>query len=129
MDRKQLEKDLTVWIAAKLGMTIDTDIFRGGIPAEADKDKLAGVMILSKIPKVYPGLKDINCQVLGKFVDRDDAQAMLNTLSEAIPCYGKTVNDTTFVSMVPKGEGSPYKADDKGKTKHFASFNFIIAIL
>lgn len=125
----QLERDLTVWVATKLGMTIDNNIFRGGIPADAKGSKLAGVMINTRIPKVYPGLKDINCQVLGKFESRDDALTMLNTLNDAVPCYGETINDTTFVSIIPRGSGTPYKAGDDGKEKYFASFNFVIGIL
>ena len=125
MDIIQAERDFTAWIAGKLDLTVDTDIFRGGYPAEANN--AVGVLFGSEIKDNYPTDKIHNVQILGKFADRDSALAMVNTLSAVIPCYGDTINITTFKSITPRSSGN-YPADDDGAIKHFASVNIIVAM-
>ena len=42
----QLERDLTDWAARLLGLTVDSEIFRGGIPESAENG--VGVMITDR---------------------------------------------------------------------------------
>jgi hypothetical protein len=122
----QLERDITAWVAGKLNLVIDTNIFRGGIPAGVDSG--VGVMLNSQSQGNYPSTLNFNVQVLGKYDNRDDAWRMLNKLSSAVPCYGDKINETIFVSILPRGNGEPYQADDDGKVKTFASFNMIVSV-
>lgn len=127
MDVIQLEKDLTSWVAGKLDLTVDSEIFRGGVPS--DKDTAVGVMLNSELKEVYPSTYNFTAQVLGKYNDRDDAWRMLHSLSSVVPCYGERVNNNIFVSIIPRGSGEPYPAEDNGKEKTFASFNLLVSAI
>ena len=128
MDIIQLERELTNWAAQVLGLTVDSDIFRGGIPS--GRDTGVGVMLHTEIKDTTISQPTFNAQIFGKFRDRDDAWRMLNRISRAIPCYGVQAGTVIFTSISPRGNGEPYSvAEDNGTVKICASANIIISAL
>lgn len=127
MDIIQVEREFTAWIAQILGLEVDTGIFRGGIPS----GQATSVCVLfgSEIKGASINLTTFNVQVLGKFSDRDDALRMLHKLNRAIPCYGVSLGDYIFRSIIPRGDSEPYASADDGAIKTYASRRLIVSVL
>lgn len=128
MDVVVIERALTNWAARILSKTVDTNIFRGGIPTGIETG--VGVLIESEIskrglfqPRIY------NVQILGKFADRDDAMKMNSKLTGSLPIYGNTVDNVSFRVLVQRGDAACYKYEDAGKMKWYASFNLLAVVL
>jgi hypothetical protein len=127
MDIVEIEKTLTTWIADKLKMTVDKNIFRGNIPVGKTG---AAVILGSEIPgfsQFRP--KTYNLQILGKFSERDSAVRFLSKLSGLFPMHEVTIGGTRFKSISQQGGGEPYKAEDNGKIYYYASFNAVAVVL
>jgi len=135
MDTKLAEQALTKFWADTLKLTIDTDIFRGGIPSTISEG-VAIIMGAEKGADNYPDIKKYNVQIIGKYDDRDKAVQLLEDISNALPCYGETVTLSaedkedvvvTFRGMIKRGSGGTYNQTDDGKKKTYASFNLVAA--
>ncbi len=83
------ERAMTVYIANKLNMTVDTDIFRGGIPVNMNG---CGVTIIGKTAQ-----NDLSCshyQLRISYIDnsRDKTIKMIHDLEVNFPAYGENVS-------------------------------------
>ena len=82
MDVVTIERDFTAWIASKLNLTVDTNIFRGGIPEGVEEG--VGVLFGSEVPsRSFYGFRprSWNVQVLAKFESRDAAFVLNSCLA------------------------------------------------
>ena len=130
MDVVTIERDFTAWIASKLNLTVDTNIFRGGIPEGVEEG--VGVLFGSEVPsRSFYGFRprSWNVQVLAKFESRDAAFVLNSCLAGLFPHAGFTHGSTRFLSISPQGEAEPFMGEDNGKTKWFVSFNMFLVVL
>lgn len=127
MDVVLIEKALTNWVAGVLDLTVDSDIFRGGIPTGFNTG--VAVILNSEIRDNTLRPRTYSVQVLGKFGDRDSALRMLSRLAEKLPIYGMTQDDIVFRVLAQQGSSEPYTAEDDGRIKIFASFNMLAVVL
>ena len=130
MDVVTIERDFVNWIAGKLNLTVDENIFRGGIPQGLDQG--VGVLFGSETPSQgFYGFRPRtwNAQILAKFKDRDAAMMLQSCLSGLFPCAGFTSGETRFLTIEPRGSSEPYIADDDGIEKTFVSFNIVLSVL
>jgi len=127
MNVVDIEKALTKWAAGVLSKTVDTDIFRGGIPTGNETG--IGVLIGNEISKDMLQPRKYNVQILGKFSDRDDAMKMNSKLTGSLPIYETTSENITFRVLSQRGDAACYKAEDSGKMKWYASFNILAVVL
>lgn len=129
MDTKVAERALTQFWADALGLTTDTNIFRGGIPAS--KSEGVAVILGTEITGNDPAIKKYNVQILGKYDDRDKALQLVEDVSGSLPCYEQTLTVTggsvNIRAMLKRGSGGAWKQSDDGTIKHYASFNLIAA--
>ncbi len=132
MDIISAERALTEFWADALGLTVDTNIFRGGIPAS--KAEGAAVILGTEITSNDPAIKKYNVQIIGKYIDRDAALKLVEDVSGSLPCYGQTVTlfdddeqeqEVTIKAMIKHGSGGTWSQTDDGKKKTYASFNLI----
>lgn len=127
MDIVEIERALTCYFAETLGLKVDVNIFRGGIPERIESG--IGVMLGSEIKDNSFRARTWNVQVLGKFAKRDGAMRLLSRLGQIVPSYGFTFDRVVFRSLSPRGSAEPYLAADAGKEKWFASFNMTAVVL
>lgn len=134
MDIINAERALTQFWADALGLTVDTNIFRGGI--SASKPEGIAVILGTEITSNDPAIKKYNVQIIGKYNDRDAALQMVEDASVALPCYGQTVTlldddkaeyEIAIRGMIKHGSGGTWSQSDDGKKKTYASFNLIAA--
>ena len=124
----QLERELTAHFASVLGMTIDHDIFRGGIPDGVSEG--VAVMISSEVVSKHIDFPTFRIQVIGKFYDRDVAFELVAKLRESQPVNGRQMEEYIIVSLISEGDiVAPYQAFDGGEDKHCVSFNAEVSIL
>ncbi|MGF0036470.1 hypothetical protein [Victivallis vadensis] len=130
MDTVQLERELTDWAAGVLGLTVDSGIYRGGIPAGIAEG--VGVMLTGEVISVSLHVPEFNVQVLGKFTGddaRDKALAMAAKLSAALPRYGLELENFRVAALLPRGNAEPYQAESDGVAAIHASFNLTASVL
>ena len=130
MDVLTIERDFTAWVASVLNLTVDQDVFRGGIPEGVEQG--VGVLFGSEVPsRGFYGFRPRtwNVQIIGKYADRDASMRLLSCLNGLFPRPGFTHNSTKFVSISPRGASEPYEADDGGVMKTFVSFNVLLSVL
>lgn len=131
MDVVAIERDFTNWLAEKLNLIVDKDIFRGGIPEKLDGCGV-GVLFGAEVPvSGFYGFRPRtwNTQVLAKFDDRDAAMVFLSRLSGLFPTSNFTSGNTKFLTVTPSGASEPYQTDDDGKERTFVSFNVVLSVL
>ena len=125
---KTLEQDLTAFFACRLGLVVDSAIFRGEIPDGIENGVALRVMGTSEPANNDNPLYSV--QIIGKFLDRDDAWKLGTKIYDMIPFYGEQTEHFHLVFVRPdSGLIPPIKIDDKGKTKHFASINLAVSVL
>ena len=131
MDVVNVERDFTAWLATQLTLTVDTTIFRGGIPE--GYNNAVGVVFGAKMQtRTFYGFRPQkwHVQICGKFDDRDTANQFVSTLSALFPIQEFQHGGTQFLSAYPDAESvEPYEADDNGKVKSFVSYNIGLAVL
>lgn len=124
----QLERELTEWFAARLGMTVDLDIFRGGIPdgrGEAICVMLGSERRDGTIDPKY------RLQVLGKFQDRDAAAEKRDALCSAVNAIGVYgVDIGTYVVCVTRESdvSMPFRQPDGGRVVFGVSANYVVSV-
>lgn len=124
----QLERELTAWFASRLGMTVDIDMFRGGIP-DGRPDALC-VMVDSERQDGTIDPK-YRVQVLGKYQDRDEAAGKRDALCEAVNAVGVYGVDigTYVVCIVRESDVSmPFRQPDGGRVVHGISANYRVSV-
>ncbi len=126
MDVVEIEQAFTSLVAEKLGLTVDTNIFRGGVPTGMSG---AAVFFNGEIKSGMIAPRTWNAQILAKFNDRDGALRFLAKLTGTFPCYDIIHSGVTFKVISQRGSSEPYCATDNGKICWFASFNVLIVVL
>ena len=127
-DVKTLEQDLTAYFACKLGLVVDSSIFRGQIPESVQN----GVALrVTGTPEATLNDNPLYMvQIYGKFHDRDDAWKLCTKCADFLPIYGEETEHFNLVFILQEGGlNAPVVIDDKGKTKQFASVNMRVSVL
>lgn len=114
------ERAMTYYIADKLNMAVDTDIFRGGIPANIDG---CGVEIAGH---EKPGISSSDHYII-RFAcigeSRDNVMQTINNLESKFPLYGENIAfesvDTECKAVLKAGSEFSRKITDSGKIKTF----------
>ncbi len=125
-----LEKALQAWLASKLGLVVDTKLFRGAIPSGVDN--AACVRLETPLKENAPVQMDAwNVQILGKFKERDDAMAFVANVSRLVPAHGISItvgaSTVELNSVIPRGDGATYQdGPDAGSLKWMATINLIV---
>ncbi len=127
MDVIEIERAFTSWVAEKLGLTVDTDIFRGGVPTDMDGTAVLFNGEVKKSGMIAP--RSWNAQILAKFNDRDNALRFIAKLTGMFPCYDITHSGVTFKVISQRGSSEPYSTIDNGQIRWFASFNVLLVVL
>ena len=129
IDSDAFEFAMTEYIANKLGMTVDTDIFRGGIPLNIDG---CGVELV--------GYEEDDLMTGGKYfisffcMDASRKKVMQNikSLADKFPAYGETISIEgveTVIRAITKGPVEFSKeTTDNGKIKNFGELLLQVSI-
>jgi hypothetical protein len=127
MDIITFEQALTQFWADALGKTVDTDIFRGGIPPKTNE--ATAVIINSEVTHNEPAIRRFNAQLIGRCIDRDSCLIALEKAASVLPVYSQTITvagkTITIKAMLQKGSGGTYKTTDQGRIVEHWSYNFI----
>ena len=126
MDVVEIERDFTLLVAEKLGLEIDKQIFRGGVPAGKTG---VGVLFDSEVKNKMIAPKQWNIQILATFRERDDAMRFVSKVTGLFPCYDQKGRNCVFKSVSLRGNGTEYRSPDGGRTKWFASINLFAVVL
>ena len=126
MDVIEIEREFTEWLAENLGLEIDRQIFRGGVPAGKSG---VGVIFDTEIKDKMFSPRQWNIQVLASFKNRDDAMRFVSKVTGLFPCYDLQGKSCKFRSVSLRGSGAAYRSPDDGMTKWFASINLFAVVL
>lgn len=121
MTHIETERKFVEFVAAKLELAIDNDIFRGPVPENRPEGvgvMLSGLADPMAFETVYQG------QILAKFYDRDKALAFNEKLNSIFPHYGAR----PFTCVTPRGAGEPYCSSERGRSAWFVSFNVDVVV-
>ena len=89
IDSIALERAMTAYIADKLSMTVDTDIFRGRIPIGVDG---CGVKVIGKVIQDDSLSNDYQIRFSCINESRDQVIRNIDNLESQFPCYGESIN-------------------------------------
>ncbi|MDD5698785.1 MAG: hypothetical protein PHH77_09240 [Victivallaceae bacterium] len=130
IDSDSFEFAMTAYIAAKLGMTVDTDIFRGGIPVNVDG---CGVELV--------GYEEDDSMTSAKYfisffcLDPSRKKVMKNikSLADKFPVYGETitlegVGDVTCLAITKITVKFSKETTDNGRIKNFGELLLKVSI-
>ena len=126
IDPAAFERAMTYYIADKLNMTVDTDIFRGRLPLNIDGSmvKLAGQYLADdSLPEHYIfQFSCIDC-------NRDVVMSNVQKLQAFFPEYGKQLNGDFTVQLI-ENSSIEYASitTDGGKIKHLGELALLITI-
>lgn len=126
MDVVEIEREFTSLMAEKLNLTVDKEIFRGGLPAGKNG---VGVLFYNEIKDKQIAPRQWNIQVLGSFDDRDDAMRFVSKVSGFFPCYDIQRQSCTFKTISLRGSGAAYRSPEQGRTRWFATVNLFAVVL
>jgi hypothetical protein len=123
IDSRDLERAMTYYIADKLNMTVDTDVFRGGVPANVDG---CAVAISDKEEQNIAGGKHYEITVMFIDTNRDKVMKTIHDLSNEFPIYGQSLTldgtGTTLVkAMLAQKSNYNTTITDDGKLKSLGS--------
>ena len=128
IDPAQVERALTQLLAEKLHLTVDKDIFRGGLPLGVDG---VGVELTEEKLSNTAGLRTIRAIVCCRNTSRDAVFAILHSLSGLFPVYGKIVSvngeDITFNAIMKEHVGLS-AITDSGRIKHFGGLSLLLKL-
>jgi len=125
MNLTEAERDLTAFFAQQLNRTVDSDIFRGQIPAGMNgiAVRLDSVIDSDRMEPVT-----CNIQLLAKYPDRDDGLNFVGMIPQIIPLWDVRLEHITVKSLFFRGSSAMYQDIDAGIQKTFVSVN-LVAVL
>ncbi|MBU8902554.1 MAG: hypothetical protein KOO69_07425 [Victivallales bacterium] len=130
IDPAAFERAMTYYIADKLNMTVDTDIFRGGIPVNIDG---CGVALLGQ--EMQNSVSNPYYEISFVCLDdeRDKVMKTIHDLMEHFPVYGESVSVDGTGEVVLKAilkESSKFNREvtDNGKLKTLGNLSLIVVI-
>ena len=114
-----LERALNAYIAGKLNLTVDTEIFRGNLPPGVD----GSAVIMHKRETVEYGMSQ-NYEFTFVSMDRsrDVVMGRIHQLRDSLPVYGDTLalddgNNVTIKALISEDEEFDNHETDNGKIK------------
>lgn len=123
----QLERELTAYLAGKLGLIVDNTIFRGQIPEAVGTG--AAVLISNSPENNDYSLPAVSVQVIGKYRTRDEALQFASAFG-FVPVYGEQTEHYEIRSIRSEGGiNAPFVIDDKGKLMYAVSVNLSADVL
>ena len=125
MNIVDIERAITSWIAGLLGMTVDRDVFRGGIPH--GHDNAIGVLTNSEYADNSINFRDLKMQILGRFDDRDNALRALDAVYRDLPRYGMLVRGTRIDAVTLDGDPAIFRDSSDGKDQFCVSVNLMVS--
>lgn len=126
MDIVEIEREFTEFLAGKLNLTVDRQIFRGGIPA----GKMGvGVLFDSEVKEKLFAPRQWNVQVLASFRERDEAMRFVAKVTGLFPCYDIQCESCTIKTVSLRGNGTAYRSADGGRMLWYASVNLFAVVL
>lgn len=130
MDVVTIERDFLTWIAEKLSLEVDKNIFRGGIPSGICN--AVGVIFGSEVAASgFYGFRPRtwNVQLLAKFDSRDAAMIFQSCVTGLFPQSGFTFNETVFRSIAPRGDSEVFSSTDNGVEISCVTVNLLAVVL
>lgn len=130
MDVVTIERDFLGWIAEKLSLEVDKNIFRGGIPEGINN--AVGVVFGSENPSTgFYGFRPRtwNVQLLAKFDSRDAAMIFQSCVTGLFPQPGFTFNDTSFRAITMRGSSEVFWSTDNGVENTCVTVNLLAVVL
>jgi len=130
LDPAQIERALTQYIAEKLGLTVDKDIFRGGIiPGQNG----CGVYLLGENLLNPASMRHFDAEVSFRHEDRDVVMNAMTDLAAVLPKYGVTINDVTgggviFSAIIKKSQTYMHPVADGGQLKQQGIVSLVLII-
>ncbi len=128
IDPGLIESALTKYFAGKLDMTVDSDIFRGGVPFGVDG---CGVELNREILSNSTGLRTLQATVECISDDRDSVFSTLQILSGYLPAYGVTISvDSESVDFlsITKLNTSFKRVSDSGRIKTYGMLDIEVKL-
>lgn len=115
IDWTGFERAATGLLAERLGLVVDEQIFRGGVPQGAPAG--VGVLANSLAPVPYYGVANptFDVQLLGRFPHRDEAQALLSRLYSLNVPRGTAHGGFRFLEIARTSDIAPYPSDEGGR--------------
>ena len=125
MNLTEAERDLTDFFAQQLNRTVDSDIFRGQVPAGMNgiAVRLDSVIDSDRMEPVT-----CNVQLLAKYPDRDEGLNFVGMIPTIIPVWDVQLEHILIKSMFCRGSSALYQDSDSGSMKTFVSVN-LVAVL
>lgn len=125
MNFAEAERELTAFFAQQLNRTVDSDIFRGHIPAGMN-----GIAVLLDSVIDSNRMEPVTCniQLLAKYPDRDDGLNFVGTIPRIIPLWDVHLEHIIIKSIFFRGSSAMYQDIDAGVQKTFVSVN-LVAVL
>ncbi len=124
----QVERALTQYIAGKLGLTVDKDIFRGGLPLGVDG---VGVEMTEEELSNTPGVRTVRAQVSCRNINRDWVFQVIFTLTNVFPAFGEIVsinNECIRFNTITKNRVDFRTTAESGQIKHIGDLNLLLKI-
>jgi len=123
------ERAMTAYIANKLNMTVDTDIFRGGVPVNIDG---SGVAIVGQEIDNIPACQRYIIRFSCLDNSRDNVMKTINDLENQFPVYGETITidgvDTECKAILKNSTEYSRQISDSGKVKTLGEAVLIIVL-
>jgi hypothetical protein len=129
IDPDAFERAMTIYIAAKLNMTVDTDIFRGGVPVNIDG---CGIELVGN--KIENNIVSQNYLIRFSCLDisRDKVMKTINALADQFPIYGETIiidgENTECKAILKNSSEYAQEISNNGKIKTRGEAVLIIII-
>jgi hypothetical protein len=129
IDSVDFERAMTYYIADKLNMTVDTDIFRGKVPVNID-----GCAVTLEGQDIKNST--INQKFEIKFIcidsNRDKVMKTVNDLTEKFPVYGENISlsgqDIGVKAILKDSSKFDWEITDDGKMKTLGSLTLLAII-
>jgi len=120
IDSAAFERAMTAYIANKMNLTVDTDIFRSGVPVNIDG---CGVELVGSTKPDISSSAHYIIRFTRISDSRDDVMGTINELESKFPLYGENIAfesvDTECKAILKAGSEFSRKITDSGKIKTF----------
>ncbi len=115
----ELKTKLTTFFAEKLGLTVDETIFQD--PLDDDQNNALGLIVESFPTSNRPQIPKIAIQLLGRYIEYDDALELSSKFANFLPHYGSEFNILFTSSAVV------YPTSNDGKRVQAVSVNLKVS--
>lgn len=128
IDWTEFERSATGLIAERLGLVVDEQIFRGGIPQGVPTGVGVVANSLATVPYYGVSHPTFDVQVLGRFLHRDEAATLLSRLYSMNIERGAQYGGFAYIDAARTSEIAPYQSDEGGRRCWCVSVHYRIKI-